>query len=110
MSDIVRWFRRCDACVDTACWSGQDFGKRNFFAGSVFGGEVVEVGAHETTIESGCYVIWVSFYVRLLGSTKKRAKSEVYTNHQTIIQHSRLCQSQLPNFIPQRNTSHNRRT
>jgi hypothetical protein len=50
MSNIVRWFWWCLSCVHSAGGLNEYFGERDFFAGGVFGGEVIQVGADETAV------------------------------------------------------------
>jgi hypothetical protein len=72
MAYVVRRFWGCFACVYAACWSREDFGEGYFFAGGVFRGEVVEVGADETAVQSCCYVVWMAFYF-LVSLCKERS-------------------------------------
>jgi hypothetical protein len=50
MPNSERWLGRCFSRVETAGWRREDFAEGDFFAGCVFGGEVVEVGADETAV------------------------------------------------------------
>jgi hypothetical protein len=50
MADIMRGLWWCVSGVFATCWLGEDFREGDFFAGCVFWGEVVEVGADEAAV------------------------------------------------------------
>jgi hypothetical protein len=63
MPNVMRWFWWRFSRVDSTGRLREYFRKRDFFAGGVLGGEVVQVGTNETTIESCCDIVWVTFYL-----------------------------------------------
>lgn len=106
MPYVVRWFWWCLTSVNAACWGRKHFGERNFFTGGVFRRQIIEVGADETAVECCCNVVWMAFY--FLVSCCVRKLWERDTNHQTVIQHPSLTQSQLSYFITEHYTCYYR--
>jgi hypothetical protein len=50
VTNIVWWFGRLEAGIDTTCWVRKDFAERNFDTLSVFWIEFVQIGGYQTTI------------------------------------------------------------